>query len=245
MLLNKSAKSQFKEWLNLAQTDGAVALIDKDKNWTSFDVIGKLRPTLNIRKIGHAGTLDPLATGLLILCLGKSTKKINEYQDLKKGYRALIKLGATTKSYDSEFEEENIKDISSLNIDQIKETVNGFVNEFLQIPPQFSAKKVGGVRSYDLARKNKEIELKPNLVTVYKMDIKDISLPYIDIEVECSKGTYIRSLARDIGEALNVGGYLKELRRICIGDYSVDDALKIEEIVELSNNLKNEYLQSI
>lgn len=245
MLLNKSTQSNFKEWLNLAQIEGAVALIDKDKNWTSFDVIGKLRPILNIRKIGHAGTLDPLATGLLILCFGKATKKINEYQDLKKGYRALLKLGATTKSDDSEFEEENFKDLSSLKINQIKEILNGFVKEFLQIPPNFSAKKIGGIRSYNLARKNRETVLKPNLVTIYKLDIKDITLPFIDIEVECSKGTYIRSLARDIGNELNVGGYLKELRRISIGNYSVNEAIKIEEIVQLSNNLKNEYLQNI
>ncbi len=213
------------------QNTGFALLIDKPIHWTSFDVVAKIRNLLKIKKIGHAGTLDPLADGLLILCVGKFTKKINEFQDLYKEYQGQIKIGATTKSYDSEFEEENICDISSILNDNVQSLIDNFIGEQLQVPPMFSAKKVNGKRLYELARKNQNIVLEPSLVNFY--DIKlSYSAPYIDFYIKCSKGTYIRSFARDIGDKLNVGGYLTSLRRIGIGDYKVTNAIKLIELIK-------------
>lgn len=240
MILSKYNLSDFQTWYSEAQTNGAMILVDKDKDWTSFDVVAKIRGLTRIKKIGHAGTLDPLATGLLILCLGKFTKKINEFQDFDKSYTALVKLGATTASDDSEFEEENITETDHLQIDTIKETILKFVGDITQYPPKFSAKKVDGKRLYKLARKNIDVEIKPIQVKIHKIEIKEISLPYLTIDILCSKGTYIRSLARDIGKELGVGAYMADLRRNTVGDFSVESALKISDIVENIEKLKQE-----
>jgi tRNA pseudouridine55 synthase len=233
MLLTRSNISDFPQWLEMANSVGASALIDKDSGWTSFDVIAKLRNTLKIKKVGHAGTLDPLATGLLIICFGKFTKKIEEYQALKKAYTAEIRLGAVTKSYDSEFEEENIVDIGGLTNDSIYQAAKRLTGEIMQTPPVFSAKKVKGKPLYSYARKDIEVTPKEAMVNVYRFDIKNVELPLVTAEIECSKGTYIRSLARDLGLALGCGGYLKSLRRTAIGEYSVDNALNLNIIVDL------------
>ncbi len=232
MLLTKHNIQSFDEWKSLVEHEGGVALIDKDVDWTSFDVVAKMRSLAKIKKVGHAGTLDPLATGLLILCFGKATKSIETYQAQEKRYTALIRLGATTKTDDAEFDEENICSTDHLSKSEIESAVMSFLGEISQIPPMFSAKKVKGKRLYELARKNIEIELKPSIVNIYDIKILSINLPYVELDIQCSKGTYIRSLARDIGNKLSVGAYLKSLRRTAIGSFNVDDAFKIQELVE-------------
>lgn len=234
MILTKSNVSQYKAWLDKVNSTGAAALIDKDADWTSFDVIAKLRPLIKIKKIGHAGTLDPLATGLLIVCFGKATKTISSYQDMRKSYSGVIKIGATTKTDDSAAVEENLKDYSNITQIEIRNTINNYIGEIWQKPPIFSAKKIKGQRLYQLARKNVSVEIEPVKVIIHKIDILNIQLPYISIDVECAKGTYIRALARDIGQDLGTGAYLSSLRRTAIGEYNVDDALRISDFVELA-----------
>lgn len=221
-----------------------IALIDKPKGWSSFDVVAKLRNIFRAKKVGHTGTLDPFATGLLVVLFNKATKMQSEFQNLDKTYSATIKLGYTTKTFDGTSEEENPKSIAHLNSDIIMEAFSKFIGEYEQIPPMFSAKKVQGRKLYSLARKNIEIELKPNRVTIYNITIEKISLPFVKFEVKCSKGTYIRSLANDIGKALETGAYLFELRRTRIGNFSVDDSLQIQELIDISNvkKVKNENL---
>lgn len=228
--LTKSSLPFFDQWLETAGRDGAFALIDKDKDWTSFDVVAKMRGISKVKKIGHCGTLDPLATGLLILAFGKATKNIYSLQALEKRYSALLKLGATTKSFDSEFPEENIKDYSQITIDDIINASLEFVGEISQKAPIFSAKKIKGKRLYRYAREEKEIEIAPNIVNVKSIKIEKIDMPFLQMTIDCSKGTYIRSLANDIGEKLGCGAYLFDLRRTKIGKYSVEDALKISDI---------------
>jgi tRNA pseudouridine55 synthase len=239
MLLDKNSTAQFAEWLETIHDTGGVILVDKDLQWTSFDVIAKLRNLFKIKKIGHAGTLDPLASGLLIICCGKFTKKINEYQGLDKTYIAKIKIGATTETDDSEKPEQNIKDISFVTDDDIKSACRAFEGKILQIPPKYSAKKVKGQRLYKLARKGMDVEIKPVEVEVHYIKILKIDLPFIDVEIKCSKGTYIRSLARDIGEKLGTGAYLASLRRTAIGDYNVENALTVNDIMGLINTSDN------
>lgn len=235
MILSNENILHFSEWLSIAENTGAFALIDKEFLWTSFDVIAKLRKVTGIKKIGHSGTLDPRATGLLILAFGKATKRLIEFQNLDKTYNATIKIGATTKSYDGEYEEENIKEISNINFQTIIDTVYSFTGEIQQIPPMFSAKQFEGKRLYKLARKNKNIEISPKKVIIYSINVLNFDLPFININVECSTGTYIRSLAKDIGDKLNTGAYLYQLRRLKIGDYQVENALKIEDFLSLYN----------
>ncbi len=241
MILTKSNKDNFSFWLKEAKSTGAVALIDKSTDWTSFDVIGKLRPLLNIKKIGHAGTLDPLATGLLILCFGKATKTIVNYQNLPKKYSGVIKLGATTKTDDSEGEEENITDSSHITHEMVNKVLPEYTGKIMQKPPIFSAKKVKGKRLYKLARKNQEIEIEAVEVEIHTLKMNSFDNPLIDIEVECSKGTYIRALARDIGNTLETGGYLLALRRTDIGEYNVAEALTISDMVELMEKHKKTF----
>lgn len=230
MILEKKSLHLIQNWIEIALTDGAIALIDKDKDWTSFDVVAKLRNVFRIRKIGHTGTLDPLATGLLILCFGKLTKTIDSYLGLNKSYAAVIKLGAKTISDDAETEETDFKTLDNLLESDIISTINSFLGDIEQTPPDFSAKWINGRRSYILARKKVKIENKAQIVTIHKININKIELPYIEVDFECSKGTYIRALARDIGSKLGCGAYLYNLRRTKIGDYSIDNALKISEI---------------
>lgn len=217
--------------------NGQILLINKPLKWTSFQVVNKLR--WNIRqkfglgkiKVGHAGTLDPLATGLLIICTGNFTKKIDEYQAQIKEYTGEITLGATTPSYDLETEVDETFPIDHITSDLIHKTVPQFVGEIEQIPPMFSAIKMAGVRLYDLARQGKTREIQSRKITIETFEITNISLPKVQFRIVCSKGTYIRSLAYDFGKALNSGGYLSSLRRTKIGDFNVKDAVEIEDFI--------------
>ncbi len=221
--------------------NGQVLLIDKPLNWTSFQVVNKLRweirQRFNIKKIkvGHAGTLDPLATGLLIICTGKQTKEIDIYQGQIKEYTGTITIGATTPSYDLETEIDKTFSIDHISEEVLKETTKQFIGEIQQKPPIFSAIKKDGKRLYELARKGETTEIKARTVTVSEFEITNINLPKIDFKVICSKGTYIRSLAFDFGVALNSGAHLSALRRTKIGDFSVDKGLSVDEFIE---NLK-------
>jgi len=212
--------------------EGKVLLIDKPLEWTSYDVIRKLRKIINIKKIGHAGTLDPLATGLLIVCTGKFTKKINEYMSQEKEYTGTITLGAITPTYDRESEPENEKSLDGLTEEMIKEKTKEFTGEILQTPPIHSAIKQNGKPVYLLARKGIDVILEPRKITIKEFEITDIDLPVISFKVVCTTGTYIRSLANDFGMALGCGGYLSELRRTRIGNFKVENAMSMEEFEE-------------
>lgn len=209
--------------------DGFVFLIDKSVGWTSFDVVKKIRNTLRIKKVGHAGTLDPLASGLVIVCSGKGTKQIESFMATEKEYTGTIFLGATTPSYDLETEPDAQYPIEHISMDQVEKTAKSFVGRQDQIPPVFSALKVEGKRLYSLARKGVEVEVKPRPIEIFEFEITRIELPEVDFRVVVSKGTYIRSLAFDFGKALGSGGYLKSLRRTRSGKFSVLDALTIED----------------
>lgn len=210
-------------------------MFDKPAYWTSFDLVNKvrimIRSSFGIKKIkvGHAGTLDPLATGLLIICTGRATKKIDEFRDLDKEYVATFHLGATTPSFDLETETDNHYPTEHITEEMVKEVLNGFIGEQKQLPPMYSAKLLDGKRAYEFARKGIEKELEP--VTVFLKDIELLSfnMPEIKVRMICSKGTYIRSFARDFGVALKSGSYLSALQRTAIGSYNVRDAYSIED----------------
>ena len=216
--------------------EGQILLIDKPLQWTSFDVIRKIRHLIRVKKVGHAGTLDPLATGLLIICTGKFTKKINEYMAREKEYTGTITLGATTPTYDLESKPENFRSLENISEKKIKSTTNIFLGETMQVPPAHSAIKVKGKRVYELARKGKEVRLEPRKVFIKEFELTAIELPCVHFRVVCSTGTYIRSLANDFGEALACGAYLSSLRRTRIGEFRIEDALGIEGF---ENSLKN------
>ena len=207
-----------------------VMLVNKPLEWTSFDVVRKLRYKLKIKKIGHAGTLDPLATGLLIICTGKMTKRIDEYQAQEKEYTGRFVIGQSTPSCDRETEVNETHNISHITSDDINAASKKFIGLIDQVPPLYSAIKIDGKRAYELARKGAMAELKSRQVTISAFDIIAIELPSVSFRVVCSKGTYIRSLARDFGQALGVGAYLAELCRTRIGDFRLEDALQIEDI---------------
>ncbi len=216
---------------------GRVLLIDKPKNWTSFDVVNKVRYTIKKQlggkiKVGHAGTLDPLATGLLILCTGKYTKRINEFQGLSKEYTGSFHLGATTPTYDLESEPTEFKPLSNITPDLLSKTTKEFTGVVQQVPPIHSAVKKKGKKAYELARKGKEVHLDPRTIEIPTFELTRIALPEVDFRVVCSKGTYIRSLANDFGKALGCGAYLSQLRRTKIGDFSVAHAKGIDATVE-------------
>lgn len=215
--------------------EGQVILIDKPLQWTSFQVVNKvrwlIRKSFDIKKIkvGHAGTLDPLATGLLIICTGKLTKKIDTFQAQEKEYTGTFTLGATTPSYDLETEIDQTFDISEITSEKIHESTKQFIGEIQQKPPVFSALKKDGKRLYEFARSGEEVEIPFRTVTISEFEITNIELPKIDFRVVCSKGTYIRSLANDFGKALNNGAHLSALRRTKIGDFCVQNAVGIED----------------
>lgn len=211
---------------------GRVLLIDKALHWTSFDVVRKIRSSIRIKKVGHAGTLDPLATGLLIVCTGKFTKKINEFMAAEKEYTGSITLGAVTPTYDKESLPENPKAFNHISEDQLHEATKQFVGEIQQMPPIYSAIKKDGVALYELARRGVDVELKARSITVKEFLITSIEMPVIYFKVVCSTGTYIRSLANDYGAALGCGGYLSELRRTKIGECDVADAVGVDEFLE-------------
>lgn len=211
--------------------EGEIISIDKDLDWTSFDVVKKIRGALRIKKIGHAGTLDPLATGLLILCTGKKTKTIHQFMDAEKEYTGELILGKTTPSYDLETETDSETDISDIDMDSIYTATQKFTGAIMQKPPIYSAIRIKGKRSYDLARKGKEVVLEARPITIDTFEITKIELPKVSFRVVCSKGTYIRSLIHDFGQELGVGAYLSALRRTRIGEYSVDNAHNVEEFI--------------
>jgi tRNA pseudouridine55 synthase len=208
--------------------EGKSLLIDKPLHWTSFDVVRKLRNILQIKKIGHAGTLDPLATGLLIVCTGKFTKKINEFMAAEKEYTGTISIGAVTPTYDLESEPEQHKDYSFVTEELLQAVAQQFVGAIEQLPPIYSAIKKDGVALYELARRGVEVELKPRPVTIKSFELTNIDLPIVHFKVVCSTGTYIRSLANDFGAALGCGAYLSNLRRTRIGTFAVADAVGID-----------------
>ena len=212
--------------------EGRVLLIDKPLDWTSFDVIRKIRNTIRIKKVGHAGTLDPLATGLLIVCTGKFTKRINEYMAQEKEYTGTITLGATTPTYDLESEPQDFKSVDGITEEMIREKTAQFTGEIQQVPPIHSAIKQKGKPVYLLARKGVDVILEPRTLIIYAFEITKIEMPVVSFKVVCSTGTYIRSLANDFGAALGCGGYLSSLRRTRIGEFSADDAMSVDEFVD-------------
>ncbi len=209
--------------------DGKAILIDKPLHWTSFDVVRKMRSILQIKKIGHAGTLDPLASGLLIVCTGKFTKKINEYMAAEKEYTGSITLGAVTPTFDLESTPEQPKDFSLISNEQIYNATTQFIGTIQQYPPIYSAIKKDGVALYELARRGEDVQLQARTITIHSFEITSIALPNIEFKVVCSTGTYIRSLANDFGAALQCGGYLSSLRRTRIGAFSVENALSMQD----------------
>jgi len=212
--------------------EGEILLIDKPLTWTSFDVVNKIRKGLQVKKVGHAGTLDPLATGLLIVATGKKTKEIPKYQDQEKEYEGSLVIGHTTPSIDLETRVENQKDIDHITPQAIKKAAEKFTGKLKQVPPQHSAVRVGGKRVYQQARKGEHTQLGWRDVEVNTFEIREVNLPEVSFRVVCSKGTYIRSLVRDIGSELKVGAYLKSLRRTRIGTSLVKDALSPVEFLE-------------
>lgn len=220
--------------------EGEVLLIDKPYEWTSFDVVNKIRNSLKPLKlkVGHAGTLDPLATGLLIVCTGKRTKTIDELQAQDKEYTGTITLGATTPSYDLETEPDQFFDISHLTEEQLQEACKSFIGDIGQYPPPHSAIKVQGERLYEKARRGEEIELKLRNVTIFTFELTHIALPEVEFKVTCSKGTYIRSLAHDFGKILGAGSHLSKLRRTRSGDFHVNDAYDLLDLTEHIRSLR-------
>ena len=209
-------------------SEGQVLLINKPYDWTSFDVVRKIRNLLKIKKIGHAGTLDPLATGLLILCTGKFTKKINEYMTQEKEYIGTIILGATTSTYDLESIPENFKDCSHITENDVAEAAKTFTGNIMQVPPIYSAIKKDGKRAYEFARKGQDIELEPRKITITDFSTA-LNYPEVHFKIVCSTGTYIRSIANDLGVKLGCGGYLSALCRTRIGNFHLKDAWTMEE----------------
>jgi len=230
--------TQFEQWRE-EYLNGKVLLIDKPLTWTSFDAVKKIRILTGVSKVGHAGTLDPLATGLLIICTGKFTKKINEYMAAEKEYTGTFTLGATTPTYDLESVPVPKADYNQISKEKINSTTQQFTGAILQIPPAHSAIKKSGTPAYVLARKGKEVKMDPRPVTISLFEITAIQMPVVQFKVVCSTGTYIRSLANDFGEALGCGAYLSSLRRTRIGTFNVDDALTIEKFTEQIQALKN------
>ena len=208
---------------------GETILIDKPFGWTSFHVVHKIRKAVGVKKVGHAGTLDPMATGLLIICTGKKTKEISKYQDMEKTYTGTIILGKSTPSMDLETEVIEEKSITGVTEENILMQKEKFVGEIFQTPPMYSAKKYKGKSLYKFARKGKTVEREPKKIIVTKFNISEIKLPDIFFEISCSKGTYIRAIAHDLGKNLGCGAVLSSLRRTKIGVFNVDDAVQIEK----------------
>ena len=227
--------------------DGEILYIDKPLGWTSFDAVKRMRGALSRRlglkkiKVGHAGTLDPLATGVMILCTGRATKRIDELQAGVKEYVATVALGATTPSFDLETEIDATYPTDHITRQLVENVLQSFKGRIEQIPPSFSACKVDGKRAYELARKGKEVDLKPKILVIDEIELIDFSPESITIRVVCSKGTYIPALARDIGRALDSGGHLTALRRTRVGDVSVDKCLSVDQAAELIKTVALEF----
>ncbi len=223
--------------------EGMVLLFNKPKDWTSFDAVKKVRNLCRTKKVGHAGTLDPLATGLLIICTGPKTKEIQFIQADEKEYTGTFFLGATTASYDLETEVEQTFDISHIDESKIKSATKKFIGKILQIPPLHSAVKVNGQRAYKMARRGEDHVLDAKEILIREFEITNIQLPVVEFRVVCSKGTYIRSIANDFGKALNAGAYLQSLCRTRIGNYFLKDAWEIKDFAEseLIQSLKTQH----
>ncbi|RYD82773.1 MAG: tRNA pseudouridine(55) synthase TruB [Sphingobacteriales bacterium] len=222
--MSEQKKTEFEE--------GKVILLDKPLHWTSFDAVRKIRNAIKIKKVGHAGTLDPLATGLLIICSGKFTKKINEYMAAEKEYTGSFTLGAVTPTYDLESDATDFKETAHITSDAINNATQNFVGHIKQMPPIYSAIKKEGVALYTLARRGKDVELEPRDIFIKEFEITAIEMPVCRFRVVCSTGTYIRSLAHDFGAVLGCGAYLSGLRRTRIGEFWVDNAQTIDGFIE-------------
>lgn len=224
--------------------EGEILYIDKPLHWSSFDAVKRVRGIMARRlkikkmKVGHAGTLDPLATGVMIVCTGRATKRIDELQAHTKEYVATIALGATTPSFDLETEIDATYPTEHITRDMVEDVLKKFTGRIEQVPPAFSACKIDGKRAYKMARKGKEVELKAKILVIDEIELLEYSQQSIVVRVVCSKGTYIRALARDIGEALNSGGHLTALRRTRVGDVKVEDCLTVDQAVEMLNNIE-------
>jgi tRNA pseudouridine55 synthase len=219
---------------------GEVILIDKPIGWSSFKVVYKIRQAVKVKKVGHAGTLDPLASGLLIICTGRMTKEITKYQDFEKTYTGTITLGKTSPSMDLETELSATNSTVGISEKSIYEARDSFIGKIAQIPPMYSAIKINGKSLYKIARKGNVVERMPREITVYSFSIKNILLPNIDFEIVCSKGTYIRTIANDFGAKLGCGGLLSALRRTKIGIYNIEDSLDTNEFTaRLKDNISN------
>lgn len=225
--------------------EGRVILLDKPLEWTSFDAVRKVRNLIRIKKVGHAGTLDPLATGLLIICTGKFTKRINEYMAREKEYTGTITIGAITPTYDLESEPQDFKPFDQITLQQMQEAAAQLTGPIMQVPPAHSAIKVGGKRVYELARKGKEVKLEPRPVTISVFELTKIELPVISFRVVCTTGTYIRSLANDFGAILGCGAYLSSLCRTRIGEFTLEQSTSISRFEadvlqerEINQNIK-------
>jgi len=224
--------------------NGSILLVDKPLRWTSFDVVNKIKYEIRQNsackkfKIGHAGTLDPLASGLLVVCIGKCTKLIEEIQHQTKQYIGVFTIGATTASFDLEQEPKNFLPFEHISTQQINAAVNQLTGILEQEPPAFSAVKVAGKRAFDYARAEQEIQLKPKQITIYSFNVEKINLPEITFDISCSKGTYIRAIARDFGKILGCGAYLSQLRRTKIGNFKIENALNFTPFIYNRNERK-------
>lgn len=245
MMLTKENIEQYKDWYDIIMVNGGVGLFIKDKGWTSMDLVAKLRSITGIRKVGHSGTLDPLANGLMIIAFGKATKKLSQYSSLDKRYLATVKFGARTASFDSEFPEEDIKNIDELNESMIIDTLKTFTGKISQYPPIYSAKSYKGKKLYKIVREKKNIdvqtiqeirEIKKNEIQIFEISLKSYNNGISLLDVKCSTGTYIRTLADDIGQKLGCGAYLVDLTRTGIGDYTLDMGITLGDFQKFINS---------
>jgi tRNA pseudouridine55 synthase len=211
---------------------GKIAAIDKPAGWTSFDVVNKLRGMTGVKKVGHAGTLDPFATGVLLICFANATKQVDALMGLEKEYQGTFELGVETDSHDVTGKVIAQHPVPELSREQIEQAVRRYVGEIMQTPPMFSALKRGGRRLYELARQGEQVELEPRKVTIYSFEVLDVALPEIGFQLTCSRGTYVRALARDLGKDLGCGAFLKTLRRTRVGQYAAGSALSIEQFAK-------------
>jgi tRNA pseudouridine55 synthase len=230
---------QTSDFASLDFLAGETLLIDKPPQWSSFKVVHTIRKAINVKRVGHTGTLDPLATGLLIILTGRNTKQMMNFEGFSKSYTGTFLLGKSSPSMDTETEMTNRDLPENFDDDLIFETRDSFLGDIEQIPPMYSALKVNGKKLYDLARKGKEVERKPRKVHIYRFEITGINIPEIHFDIKCSKGTYIRVIANDFGEKLGCGALLSKLRRTEIGEFSVNDSLNVEEFVQKISLLEN------
>lgn len=232
-ILERSTAKEYPAWLRQAQQQGAFLLLDKPRGWTSFDAVAFLRRLLALRRIGHAGTLDPLATGLLILGVGRATRMLSHFQKLPKTYTTTLKLGAITETDDAEAPEQPICSSITIGEEEFRRILERFRGTLEQVPPRYSAVKYRGRRLYELSRAGITVMPQPRTVHIYQLELLRFDPPFVSLQVSCSAGTYIRALARDIGMAAGCGAYVLELRRLAIGPYHVENALTPEEFARL------------